>query len=103
MLNEKNLSVWINTYNRPRELNENILSLRTSMPESIEINIVSNHSHLELYDKYPNVKIHMNEMRPDCSWGYLSRSWNQCYYHGLRNHDYILMCQDDMTFKRGWF
>ena len=103
MLNENNFSVWINTYNRPEELNENIISLRNSLPESIKINIISNHSRVELHDDYPNVKVHMNEMRPDSSWGYLARNWNQCYYMGLHNHEYILATQDDMIFKEGWF
>lgn len=101
-LTHENLSVWINTYNRSKELNENIRSIREELDDRYQINIINNHSVFCLEEDYGNVKVHHNMMRPDESWGYLARSWNQCYYLGLDKTEYILVSQDDMIFRPGW-
>ena len=101
--NSENFSVWIVTYNRPKDLNNTIKYLRNSMPEDIEINVVSNHSNVELFEDYTNLNVYKNNMRPDKSWGYLTRSWNQCYYMGLDKTEYIMCLQDDNKILPGWF
>lgn len=101
-LNHSNLGIWINTYNRPDALNKNIRSLRESLGDSYEINVISNHSSCKFFEDYGNVNVHYNNLRPDESWGYLSRNWNQCIYMGLSKHEHVLITQDDMCFKKGW-
>ena len=101
-LTPNNLSVWINTYNRPNELNKNVRSLRESIGYDYEINIISNHTTCRLFEDYGKVRIIQNNLRPNESWGYLSRNWNQCIYMGLDRHEYILVTQDDMEFRPGW-
>lgn len=103
MLKEGNFGVWIITYNRPVELRRNIESLCASMPFWVSINVVSNHSQIVDLSEYRGVTVHMNPMRPDESGGYLSRSWNQCYYMGLSQVENILVTQDDVVFEPGWF
>lgn len=101
-LTHENLGIWIITYNRSPELNDNIRSLRESVGDRFKITVISNHSSIELEEDYGNVRVIMNTLRPDHSWGYLARSWNQCYYLGLEQHENILVSQDDMLFRPGW-
>jgi hypothetical protein len=101
-INHTNLSIWVNTYNRPDELNANLKSLQSSVGDLFEVNVISNHSKVDLREEYGNLKVYHNTLRPDHSWGYLSRNWNQCYYLGLESHKYVLVTQDDMIFKDGW-
>ena len=96
-------SIWIVTYNRKNELNNTIRSLQKTMPSDIKINIISNHSSLELFEDYKNVKVYENNLRPDDSWGYLARNWNQCYYLGLDKTEYVMCIQDDNDIVDGWF
>src|SRR4030067_2017981 len=102
MLSHKNLSVWINSYNRSPELNLKTRSIREELDDRYQINIINNHSNFHLEEDYGNVKVWNNVIRPDSSWGYLARSWNQCYYLGLDKTEYILVSQDDMIFRPGW-
>lgn len=102
-LEQGNFGVWIITYNRPNELKENIKSLRSSMPDWVPINVISNHSKICDLSEFKDVKVYMNTLRPDESGGHLSRSWNQCYYLGLSKTENILVSQDDVLYKQGWF
>lgn len=101
-LTHQNLGIWIVTYNRPDELNANIRSLRESVGDLFQINVISNHTQVRLDEDYGNIRVIQNTLRPDESWGYLARNWNQCYYLGLAEHENILVSQDDMVYRPGW-
>jgi len=103
MFDINQLSIWIVTYNRPDALNQAISDFLESTPENVPINVISNHSKLNLFKDYGSrVRVWMNNLRSDESWGYLSRNWNQCFYLGLRDYEWILCSQDDVRVKKGW-
>lgn len=103
VFNANSLSIWIITYNRPDSINRAVSDFLNSTPETAPINIISNHSKLELRRDYGSrVKVWVNTLRPDESWGYLARNWNQCLYLGLKDHEWVLCSQDDVHIKPGW-
>jgi len=103
MFDIKKLNIWIVTYNRPECVNQTIVDLLESTPDSVPINIISNHSKLDLSKDYGlRVKTWLNNLRPDESWGYLARNWNQCFYLGLKDYEWVLCTQDDVRFRKGW-
>lgn len=103
MFDVKKLSVWIVTYNRPDAINRTIQDFLQTTPSYVPINVISNHSNLQLDQDYgPRVKIYMNILRPDQSWGYLARNWNQCFYFGFKEYEWVLCSQDDVRILPGW-
>ncbi|MCL0099885.1 hypothetical protein M1O55_03335 [Dehalococcoidia bacterium] len=97
------MSIWIVTYNRPDAVNRAISEWLSTTPDSVPVNVISNHSNLELHEDYGSrVKVWTNSLRPDESWGYLARNWNQAIYLGLRNSKWVICSQDDVSVKPGW-
>ena len=103
MFDPRQLSIWIVTYNRPRAINQAITDWLATTDENVPINVISNHSKLSLDKDYGSrVTVYMNPLRPDESWGYLPRNWNQCFYLGFKEYDWVLCSQDDVRVKSGW-
>lgn len=103
-INRDNFAIYIVTYDRPQSLNSSIRGYLETIPFTPKINVISNHSRCVIdaeLQKY--VTVTYNNMRPDESWGYLTRSWNQCFQFGFVHHEWILCSQDDVIVKPGWF
>jgi hypothetical protein len=103
-INQNNFAIYIVTYNRPKVLNESIRQYLDSLAFVPRITVISNHSNCRIDDDLKNyVRLIFNNLRPDESWGYLTRNWNQCFQFGLRECEWLLCSQDDVIIKPGWF
>ena len=73
-----------------------------------EINIINNHTDIRLPPEFEGkVNIIHNTLRPDWSYGHLSRNWNQALVNGFRDLnnpdcDYVVCTQDDSLFHPQW-
>lgn len=105
------IKVYILTYNNNFVLNN--WNLKTLFESDIfnynyEINIINNHSNIEIDPKYiSKVNLINNSLRPDFSCGHISKDWNAAIVNGfkdLNNPDCdILVCvQNDEKFKKNW-
>ncbi len=103
-LTRENFAIYIVTYNRPVALNKSIRFYLDSLPFVPHITVISNHTNCAIdTDLQPHVNLIYNHLRPNESWGYLARNWNQCFQLGLREHEWLLCSQDDVIVKPGWF
>lgn len=102
-INPGNFVIYIVTYNRPEALNNSIRGYLASLPFIPKMFVISNHSVCKIdADLKKYVQVIYNNMRPDESWGYLTRSWNQCFQYGFREYEWVLCSQDDVIVKSGW-
>ncbi len=102
-LSQDNFAIYIVTYNRSQALNKSIRGYLESLPFIPPITVISNHSVCQIEaDLQPHVNLIYNRLRPDESWGYLGRNWNQCFQLGLRQYDWLLCSQDDVQITPGW-
>jgi len=102
-IDRHNFAIYIVTYNRPKILNESIRQYLESLPFIPPITVISNHSNCTIdADLKKHVNLIFNNLRPDESWGYLTRNWNQCFQLGLVKHEWLLCSQDDVIIKPGW-
>jgi hypothetical protein len=100
---------YIVTYNNAFQINNCLKSIFNSLSDEelnmIEINIINNHSNLNIDSEFTNkVNILHNTLRPDFSTGHLSRSWNQAIINGFKNLknpdcDILITNQDDTIFQ----
>jgi hypothetical protein len=106
------IKIFIITYNNKKHLDENLDSLfaATDINDyNIEVNIVNNHSHLELDDKYiGKVNILNNMLRLDEATGHLSRDYNQAIINGFEDLDnpqcdIVITTHDDIIWRRRCF
>ena len=104
LLKKENIAIYIVTYNRPVALNKTIRYYLDSIPFTPHITVISNHTKCQIDDNLkPYVRLIYNHLRPDESWGYLTRNWNQCFQFGFRDYEWLLCSQDDVIIKPGWF
>jgi len=102
-INQDNFAIYIVTYNRQKALNKSIRLYLESLPFVPPITVISNHSKCLIDDDLKEyVNVIDNVLRPDESWGYLPRNWNQCFQLGLVDHEWLLCSQDDVIVKPGW-
>lgn len=102
-INQDNFGIYIVTYNRQKALNKSIRLYLESLPFVPPITVISNHSKCLIDDDLKQyVKVIDNVLRPDESWGYLARNWNQCFQLGLVDHEWLLCSQDDVIINPGW-
>lgn len=88
--------VWILTFNRPKTLNNLIISLGK---QGLKSNILSNHPVLELVDEakqyVDDVVINSLNCAESNSW--CARSWNTIYHKGFAKSDELVCIQDDIS------
>lgn len=98
------LAVFIVTYNRTAALNRSIRQYLETIPFTVPIIVISNHTECHIdEDLRSKVDVIFNRLRPNESRGYLSRNWNQCFQLGLPKYKWLLCSQDDVVIKPGWF
>lgn len=110
--------LYIATYNNRRELDKTLESMRSTSKElPDEVFIMNDYTHEEsdnepdLFDPmYNNMVTHVynDELRPNFSTGYLSRSWNNGLIFGFKDlkdpdADIVILCQDDTLFHDDWY
>jgi hypothetical protein len=104
------VNLYIVTFRNHAGLNECLESLsNTIIPPnvSLNINVINNHSDFIIDNKFKNVNVMHNTLRPDFSTGHLSRSWNQAIMHGFKSlsnpiADIVVACQVDTIFNKDW-
>ena len=104
------IKIFIVTYNRAKDLHNNLLSLFSSDLENhtIEVNIINNHSNFRIDTSFEDkVKIYHNYLRPDFSTGHLARDWNSALVNGFKNlqhpdADLVIHYQDDTVLEPNW-
>jgi hypothetical protein len=74
---------------------------------TLNINVINNHSEFIINEKFKNINVMHNTLRPDFSTGHLSRSWNQAIMHGFRSlrnpiAQIVVACQVDSIFSGDW-
>lgn len=103
-LDKTNFGIFIVTYNRQLALNKTVRQYLETIPFCPSITIISNHTDCTIDDDLkPYVQVIFNALRPNESWGYLARNWNQCFILGLKEFEWILCSQDDVISMKGWF
>lgn len=101
------IKIFFVTYKEEKVLNDSLTSFFDTYEGKVsEINIINNFSSLQI-DKFKNVNILNNVLRPDFSTGHLSRNWNQAILHGFKDInnpdcDLLIHCQNDVIFMDGW-
>jgi|TARA_B100000287_G_scaffold425054_1_gene470747 hypothetical protein len=108
----KHIKVYIVTWKRNDVLDDLLHDLfeRTTFKDydNCEVNIINNHSGLEVNDKFKDkVKIHHNMCRVDWSTGNLSADFNFALVHGfvdLKNPDaeLVVTMQNDAVLDENW-
>jgi hypothetical protein len=103
------ISIFIVTYKNEPLLNtclESIFNDPGTTPNDVmTVTILNNYGKLSLDEAYADrVTVIDNVGRPSFSTGHLSRSWNQCILHGIRDInnpacDALILSQNDVTFK----
>lgn len=104
------INLYIVTYRNHTGLHECLESLtNTNIPHGVtlNINVINNHSEFSIDEKFKNVNVMYNALRPDFSTGHLSRSWNQAIIHGFKNllrpaAQIVVACQVDTIFNPNW-
>jgi len=101
------IKIYIVTYNDKEILEKNLTSLYQTDLTDVEINIINNHSNFYIDDKFKDINIFHNKLRPDFSRGHLSRNWNQAIINGFKDLtnpdcDILITCQDDTIWKPEW-
>lgn len=104
------INLYIVTYRNHTGLHECLNSLNdTNIPTNVtlNINIINNHSEFSMDEKFKNINVMHNILRPDFSTGHLSRSWNQAIIHGFKNllkpvAQIVVACQVDTIFNKDW-
>jgi hypothetical protein len=97
--------VFIVRYKEVYKLYECLDSIRVNIP----VYIINNYGTLVLpKDKYPNVTVMDNIVRPDFSTGHLSRNWNQAIINGFKNINYpavdkVVAIQSDVKLSHNWY
>ena len=83
----KKIKIYIVTYKNDKCLNTNLRSLFCSdlMNYDYEINVINNHSQINIDPKFKKVKLLNNNLRVDFSTGHLSRNWNQALINGFQD------------------
>lgn len=104
------VNLYIVTFRNHTGLYECLDSLsNTNIPTNVvlNINVINNHSDFTIDDKFKNVNVMHNTLRPDFSTGHLARSWNQAIMHGFKSlsnpkSQIVVACQVDTIFNPGW-
>ena len=105
------IMLYIVTYNNEEHVNHNLKTLFQCDMTGLDVtvHVVSNHSNLVIHDEFKpylesgQLKIIMNETRPDWSTIHLTRNWNECLVAGFKDLknpacDMVILSQDDI----GW-
>lgn len=103
----KYIKFYIVTYNQPEQLKITYYTLSKSLvnESNCEINIINNHSNFIFDGQVDN--IYHNTLRPDNSYGYLARNWNQSILNGFKNTkkpdtEWVGLVQSDVIFDENW-
>tara|TARA_Y100000592_G_scaffold91981_1_gene153001 strand:+ start:5024 stop:5830 length:807 start_codon:yes stop_codon:yes gene_type:complete len=104
------LKIYMVTYKGHTRLNPTLTSLFGSdlVDHDYELNIINNHTDIRLPEQFEGkVNIIHNSLRPDFSWGHLSRNWNQALINGFESLaepacDIVVCTQDDSIFRKEW-
>lgn len=104
------IKIYIVTYKNDSALSECLETLSKSQIPSdviLETNIINNHSHFSINEKFKNVNVLYNTLRPDFSTGHLARNWNQAIINGFKDLnnpdcDILVTCQVDTVFTPDW-
>lgn len=104
------INLYIVTFRNHSGLHECLDSLsNTHIPSNVtlNINVINNHSEFKIDEKFKNVNVMHNTLRPDFSTGHLSRSWNQAIIHGFKSlttprAQIVVGCQVDSIFDKDW-
>jgi len=112
---KKFVKYYIVTYNQPEQLQITYNTLLKTMPtvnspsyRNFEINVINNHSNFKLDERDYVACVYHNQLRPDNSYGYLARNWNQAILLGFKNTvnpdtEWVGLVQSDVVFQEGWF
>jgi hypothetical protein len=104
------IKIYIVTYKNDSALFECLETLSKSQipPDvTLETNIINNHSQFNIDEKFKNVNVLHNTLRPDFSTGHLARNWNQAIINGFKDLnnpdcDILVTCQVDTVFTPDW-
>ncbi len=119
---QKNIKLWMVTYNNPECVKNNLDTLFKSMEKfarvgreeldfQLQINIINNHSNFILPEDYQfefkNIKV-WNNLRIDESCGHLARDWNFALISSFRDLkapacDQVICVHDDVIWHEDWF
>jgi hypothetical protein len=104
------IKVYIVTYNNDEILRRNLEHIYNSdlMNYDYSVHIINNYSILTGFDNYDNIEILNNVLRPDFSYGFLSRNWNQAIINGFESLvepkcDILVTMQNDTFVKTDCF
>ena len=101
------IKVGIVTYNNPIDINNLVKSLLNSdlTEHQSSIEIINNHSNFQLSGSLlDKVDVIHNRVRPDYSYGHISKDYNSILVRGFRNlntpdNDVVIIIQDDNIVK----
>ena len=105
------IKIFILTYAKPDDLNNNLRSLFNSYvdPRDIEVHIINNHStNFSLEPQFVDrVIVHHQTLRANWGCGTPARDWNQALVLGFKNLitpdcDQIILVQDDCLWEKDW-
>lgn len=90
------IPVWILTFNRPKTINNLIVSLGR---QGMRSNILSNYPTLELAEESKQYvdEIIINTLNCEDSNSWCARSWNTIYHKGFAKSDELICIQDDIS------
>jgi hypothetical protein len=104
------IKVYIVTYNNDDILRKNLEHIYNSdlMNYDYSVHIINNYSILTGFENYNNIEILNNVLRPDFSYGFLARNWNQAIINGFGSLvepkcDILVTMQNDTFVKTDCF
>jgi hypothetical protein len=99
------IKIFIVTYNNDNVLRRCIESISTNDHKGImSVTVINNYPTINLHGiNYKKLNVINNSVRPIFSTGHLSRNWNQCIMHGLKDIDnpecdILILAQNDVVF-----
>jgi len=106
-------AIGISNYRRPEEIERTVLGWINSTPDYVPILILSNTvldankitliiDNVRRQNPNRQIKHLIDETRIDTHWGTLSASWNTLIQHILRDHEWVILSQDDVIIEQGW-
>jgi len=109
--NKNSLAIGISNYRRPDALKKTLLSwLNSGISNTVPIYVLSNVQNNDVdkiirsvKDCWDNNIYHIVDYtRQQGHWGCLAQSWNTLIQMCLKNHEWIILSQDDVNIESGW-
>ena len=106
------IKIYIITYNSQHFIDRILNNLKEcEIPTDVLLQtfVIQNHTNgcSNIKERFPNVKVLNNVLRPDFSKGHLARNWNQALINGfksLKNPDcnFVVCLQHDVLLRKDW-